>query len=111
MRLPVKYIQILILLLTVLIATPCSIKKMYADFAGVEAPQKNGTVSVKLQCHAFVADATERKAEKAAGFRFSFSAFPSAAILEGKKTIPTTPFFLLVKEKISSYLLYRTLLI
>jgi hypothetical protein len=111
MRLPVKYIQIITLLLTVLIATPCSIKKMYADFAGMEAPQKNGTGSSKLQCHAFVADATERKAQKAAGLRFSFSAFSYAAILQGKKTIPTTPFFLLIKEKIPSYLLYRTLLI
>ena len=111
MRLPVKYIQILTILLTVLVATPCSIKKMYADFSGVEAPQKNGTGSAKLQCHAFVAGATESKAEKAAGLRFSFRAFSSAAIMQGKKTIPTTPFFLLLKEKIPSYLLYRTLLI
>jgi hypothetical protein len=84
---------------------------MYADFAGMEAPQKNGTGSSKLQCHAFVAEATERKAEKAAGLSFDFRAFSSAAILQDKKTLPTTPFFLLLKEKVPSYLLYRTLLI
>lgn len=53
MRLPTKYIQIFALLLTVLIATPCSIKKMYADFAGVETTHNNGTGCAK-QYQAFV---------------------------------------------------------
>lgn len=111
MRLPVKYIQILTLLLTVLIATPCSIKKMYAGPAGVEAPQKGTTGSAKLQCQVFFADATERKVEKAAVLNLNFKVFSPTAIQADKKTLQTASSFLLLKEKIPSFLLYRTLLI
>ena len=110
MRLQVRYIHILTLLLTVLIATPCSIKKMYADFAGVEAPQKNGAGSAKLHCQAFVTDAEEHKVEKSTGVYYRVKTF-SYNTLHDDNAILTSPVFLLLKEKIPSYLLYRTLLI
>jgi hypothetical protein len=111
MRLPAKYIQILTLLLTVLIATPCSIKKMYAGFEGVGTTHKSAAGSAKLQCHAFVAEAAERTAKKAVARTYAANAFSFAVAPKDDNTVQTTPFFLFLKEKIPSYILYRTLLI
>lgn len=111
MKLPIKHIQILTLLLVVLMATPCSIKKMYANFIGIEINQKNASGSTKLQCQAFVNKTSDRKAEKTAGISGRKADFVFAEVIHYKTEAYRTSHFLLIKEKIPSYLLYRTLLI
>ena len=111
MRLPIKHTQILTLLLVVLIATPCSIKKMYANFIGIEVNLKNASATAKLQCQAFVNETADRKAEKTAGISGRKADFIFAEIIHYKGEVYSTPHFLFIKEKVPSYLLYRTLLI
>ena len=111
MKLPKRYIQILTLLLMVLIATPCSIKKMYSDFPGAESSHKGGNANAKLQCQAFVAGERQHAKKEAIGAAPAFKSLLSGTAQKGSAKDITSGFFLLHKEKVPTYLLHRTLLI
>ncbi|MFL9843531.1 hypothetical protein [Flavobacterium rhizosphaerae] len=111
MQLPKRYIQLIILLLTVLIATPCSIKKLYNNAIGVETSHKTQSRNAKVQCQAFVANKKEH-AKKATAFAIpGFLPFFVAVAPEGCTSKKAVHFYLQQKEKVPSYLLYRSLLI
>lgn len=111
MRLPKRYIQLITLLLTVLIATPCSIKKLYNDPTGIETSHKAQNGNAKVQCQAFVADKKEHDKKVASLAAPGFKAILAGGIPQISDTKETSRFFLLQKEKVPTYLLYRSLLI
>ncbi|KAF2519136.1 hypothetical protein E0W68_05025 [Flavobacterium salilacus subsp. salilacus] len=111
MKLPVRHIHILTLLLTMVIATPCSIKKLYADFVGIETSHKPNNGNVKVQCHVFVADEKENGKEETALLTSGFESFYFTAIPQESNSITTPGFFFSLKEKVPTYLLCRSLLI
>lgn len=111
MRLPKRYIQLILLLLTVLIATPCSIKKLYNNAIGVETSHKTQNGNAKVQCHAFVADKIVHAKKTAAIATYVFKAFYADGTPQGVMSKKANHFYLQQKEKVPSYLLYRSLLI
>ncbi len=111
MQLPKRYIQLIILLLTVLIATPCSIKKLYNNAIGVETSHKAQSGSAKVHCQAFVADKKEFAKKTTAFATPGFQPFLVAIAPQGCGSKKTNHFYLQQKEKVPSYLLYRSLLI
>jgi hypothetical protein len=111
MQLPKRYIQLIIVLLTVLIATPCSIKKLYNDVTGIETSHKAHNGNAKVQCQVFVADKIEHTKKTATLPSLGFKAFFADGTPQGGISKKTNHFFLQQKEKVPSYLLYRSLLI
>ena len=111
MKLPKRYIQLIILLPTVLIATPCSMKKLYNDVIGIETSHKSHSGNAKVQCQAFVADKKEHTIKTAALATPGFKAFFVDGTPQGGMRKKANHLFLLQKEKVPSYLLYRSLLI